>query len=97
MSFVIFLIISFGGIEYLVLTSYNAFHWRKLNNLAKFIKILLFVGVGFEGTNTKNGSHELKTIKQKGKVARLEEEIARKFLSTFCWLSEEKIIMSAVN
>lgn len=52
--------------------------------MAKFIKILLFVGVGFEGTNTKNGSHELKTIKQKGKVARLEEEIARKFLSTFC-------------
>ncbi|XP_052685330.1 glutamine--fructose-6-phosphate aminotransferase [isomerizing] 1-like isoform X1 [Crassostrea angulata] len=34
-------------------------------------------GVGFEGTNTKNGSHELKTIKQKGKVARLEEEIAQ--------------------
>lgn len=32
-------------------------------------------GVGFEGTNTKNGSHELKTIKQKGKVARLQEEI----------------------
>lgn len=25
----------------------------------------------------KNGSHELKTIKQKGKVARLEEEIAQ--------------------
>lgn len=34
-------------------------------------------GVGFEGTNTKNGSHELKTIKQKGKVAKLQEEIAQ--------------------
>lgn len=34
-------------------------------------------GVGFEGTNTKNGSNELKTIKQKGKVARLQEEIAQ--------------------
>ncbi|XP_062589537.1 glutamine--fructose-6-phosphate aminotransferase [isomerizing] 1-like isoform X4 [Saccostrea cucullata] len=33
-------------------------------------------GVGFEGTNTKNGGFELKTIKQKGKVAMLQEEIA---------------------
>lgn len=56
-----------------------------LNNLSNFfVKISLFVGVGFEGTNTKNGSHELKTIKQKGKVAKLQEEIARKFISTFC-------------
>ena len=40
--------------------------------------LIFFPGVGFEGTNTKNGSHELKTIKQKGKVARLQEEIDRK-------------------
>lgn len=62
----------------MLFTEGNLTTWQNL------FKILLFVGVGFEGTNTKNGSHELKTIKQKGKVARLEEEIARKFLSTFC-------------
>lgn len=38
-----------------------------------------FTGVGFEGSNVKNGSHELQMIKQKGKVVRLQEEIERKF------------------
>jgi hypothetical protein len=38
-----------------------------------------FLGVGFEGSNVKNGNHELKMIKQKGKVARLQEEIERRF------------------
>ncbi|XP_048758308.2 glutamine--fructose-6-phosphate aminotransferase [isomerizing] 1-like isoform X4 [Ostrea edulis] len=35
-------------------------------------------GVGFEGSNVKNGSHELQMIKQKGKVVRLQEEIEQR-------------------